>query len=66
MFREIYETTAEYLRREEENKERRRNRMIAEMADTRIDIYRARHANEVSMAVEDTFDFDPDKLIGSF
>ena len=65
MFREIHETTAEYLRREEDEERRRRNRMIAEMADTRMDIYNARHANEVTMTVEDAFDFDPDKLIGA-
>ncbi len=65
MFREIHETTAEYLRREAEDEERRRrNRMIAEMADTRMDIYDARHSAE-AMASETEFILDPDKLIGA-
>lgn len=64
MFREIHETTAEYLRREEDEDRRRRNRMIAEMADTRMDIYNARHSAE-AMAAEAEFVIDPDKLIGA-
>jgi hypothetical protein len=67
MFHEIHEiSSAERLRRMEESEERRRfNRMIEEMANTRIDIYRERHPEQVVKSEPATLDFDPDKLIGA-
>ena len=66
MFHEIHEiSSAERLRRMEESEERRRfNRMIEEMANTRIDIYRERHPEQF-VESEPVLDFDPDQLIGA-
>jgi hypothetical protein len=67
MFHEIHEIgSAERLRRMEESEERRRfNRMIEEMANTRIDIYRERHPEQFVESEPVVLDFDPDQLIGA-
>lgn len=64
-FGRLHADVTERARSEEEDRDRRnRNRMIAEMADTPIDIYYARHPVEVTAASEVDI-IDPDKLIGA-
>lgn len=64
MFCEIHETTAEYLRRVEEEKRRRTRRIMNKMADVLIDPEKTNHfAVESISANKSELDFDPDKLI---